>query len=105
MRLVFLSLYQHTIGRLMEDISNHQRNISSGNVERHFSNPVNAFIVTKSMHKLLNDSDMLVDKAAKKNLDGRLISQLLLPTSLLKSLLSMPKVHLLPKYYSLISLH
>ena len=79
----------------MEDITNHQRNISSGNVERHFSNPVNAFIVTKSMHKLLNDSDMLVDKAAKKNLDGRLILQLLLRISLLKSLVYIPDVDLL----------
>ena len=80
----------------MEDITNHQRNISSGNVERHFSNPVNAFIVTKSMHKLLNDSDMLVDKAAKKNLDGRFILELLQPISLLISLVSMPKADLLP---------
>ena len=80
----------------MEDITNHQRNISSGNVERHLSNPVNAFIVTKSMHKLLNDSDMLVDKAAKKNLDGRFILELLQPISLLISLVSMPKADLLP---------
>lgn len=56
---------------LMREITSHHEDVSSGNLERHLSNPVNAFRVTISMHQLLNRSMSLVEESSKRNVEGQ----------------------------------
>lgn len=55
----------------------HHKNISSVHIEKHVSNPVNAFIVTKAMHDMINKTTHLTDAVSKKNTEGKLLIKII----------------------------
>ena len=58
--------------RLVNEFSQHHDMLSTGNSERHLSNPVNAFILTNKMFDLVSQATDMLETRANANLESEL---------------------------------
>ncbi|XP_067938196.1 prolyl 4-hydroxylase subunit alpha-1-like [Watersipora subatra] len=52
---------------LAVELADHHKLLKKGNTERHLSNPVNAFLLTRQMHDLVSDSVDLIESKSQGN--------------------------------------